>query len=549
MDTLSQDDRFIILLHKKIMNKTGSAKRRAKKYYMDKYRKTGIIPKALFLAGSGVMEGRKCSGRKRALDEPVIKRFVDMVKASSDRLDPGFIFITQKARTIKNYHQFLQDEFKKKISLTALRRCVKSENLAIYLHKLDFQEQELPALFAFKDEPVLDLVQMDGCVMHYLKIRRDIGIWQKPSVIELYDTGARYLFVLEPFFSESSLNAVEIFKQFLLSTPFPQKQIRLRPDNARGFCNLKRSIHALNIEHSVPDGFYLKADFARKLTPKDKAHLESSHRSLHNFEIRIIKAFENRIVKTEPGYLFSSNGKKQKIVVTYLDIDLDELRESGIIEAYRREHNNSKHCFSVEGKTIAWVPSQKLKAYLAGVKTISFSAEHVKDFIKYGFDKIKATVSVKGTLTFRKQTYVVVEGAEKFSRHQSTKVHVSAVNGKLLIFEFKEDGILLGEAICQEPFEKPDRKSPARVKENEVERIIDFLCENTMVVDRITLIECHRKGLTLTMAKTIYERNRQRYDNYRLKITQSEQITGMAIFNAFILDCSKHQRNIGYGEK
>ena len=546
MDSLPQNDQFIILLHKKIMNKTGSAKRRTKKYYMDQYRKTGIIPKALFLAGSGVMEGRKCSGRKRALDEPVIKRFVDMVKASSDRLDTGFIFITQKARTIKNYHQFLQQEFKKKISLTALCRCAKSENLAIYLHKPDFEE--LPALFAFKDESVLDLVQMDGCVMHYLKIRRDIGTWQKPNVIELYDTGARHLLVLELFFSESSLNSVEIFKQFLLSTPFPQKQIRLRPDNAAGFSNLKRSIHALNIKHSVPDGFYLKADFARKQTPKDKAHLESSHRSLHNFEIRIIKAFENRIVKTEPGYIFN-NGKKQKIVITYLDIDLHELRESGIIEDYRREHNNSKHCFSVEGKSMSWIPSQKLEAYLAGVKTISFSAEHVKDFIKYGFDKIKATVSVKGTLTFRKQTYIVVEGAEKFSRHQSTKVHVSAVNGKLLIFEFKEDGILLGEAICQEPFEKPDRKSPTKVKENEVECIINFLCEKTLVVDRLTIIECHRKGLTLPMAKTIYERNRERYDNYRLKITQSAQIIGMALFNAFILDCSKHQRNIGYGEK
>jgi len=192
MDSLPQNDQFIILLHKKIMNKTGSAKRRTKKYYMDQYRKTGIIPKALFLAGSGVMEGRKCSGRKRALDEPVIKRFVDMVKASSDRLDTGFIFITQKARTIKNYHQFLQQEFKKKISLTALCRCAKSENLAIYLHKPDFEE--LPALFAFKDESVLDLVQMDGCVMHYLKIRRDIGTWQKPNVIELYDAVDTCLF-------------------------------------------------------------------------------------------------------------------------------------------------------------------------------------------------------------------------------------------------------------------------------------------------------------------------------------------------------------------
>jgi hypothetical protein len=546
MDSLPQDDRFIILLHKKIMNKTGSAKRRAKKYYMDQYRKSGMIPKALFLASQGVMEGRKCSGRKRVLDEAVRKRFVDMVRASSDRLDPGFIFITQKARTIKNYHQFLQDEFKKKISLAALRRCAKAENLAIYLHKPDFEE--LPALFAFKEESVLDLVQMDGCVMHYLKIRRDIDVWQKPNVIELYDTGARHLFVLEIFFSESSLNAVEIFKQFLLSTPFPQKQIRLRPDNSPGFSNLKRSIHALNIEHSVPDGFYLKADFARKQTPKDKAHLESSHRSLHNFEIRIIKAFENRIVKTEPGYIFN-NGKKQKIVVTYLDIDLDELRESGIIETYRIEHNNSKHCFSVEGKTMSWIPSQKLQAYLTGVKTISFSAEHVKEFIKYGFDKIKATVSVKGTITFQKQTYIVVEGAEKFSRHQSTKVYISAVKGKLLIFEFKEDGILLGEAICQQPFEKPDKTSLTRVKENELEQIIDFLCENTMVVDRITLIECHRKGLNLPMAKTIYERNRQRYDNYRLKLRQPPEITGMALFNAFILDCSKHQRSIGYGDK
>lgn len=546
MDTLSQDDRFIILLHKKIMNKTGSAKRRAKKYYLDQYRKSGIIPKALFLAGSGIMEGRKCSGRRRVLDEPIIKRFVDMVKASSDPLDPSFIFISQKARTIKNYHQFLQQELGKKISLAALCRCAKAQNLAIYLHKPDFDE--LPTRFACKEESVLDLVQMDGCVMQYLKIRRDLSTWQKPNVIELYDTGARHLFVLDAFFSENSLNAVEIFKKFLLSTPFPQKQIRLRPDNAGGFSNLKRCIHALNIEHSVPEGFHLKADFARKQTPKDKAHLESSHRSLHNFEIRIIKAFENRIVKTEPGYIFK-NGKKQKIVVTYLDIDLDELRKSDIIETYRLEHNNSKHCFSVEGKTMSWVPSQKLQAYLAGAKTIAFSSEHVKDFIRYGFDKIKATVSVKGSLTFQKQTYIVVDGAEKFSRHQSTKVYVSAVDGKLLIFEFKEDGILLGEALCQEPFNKPDRNSLTGVKENEVERIIGFLAENTMVVDRITLIEYHRKGLTLSIAQTIYEHNRARYDSYRLKLRQPPEITGKAIFNAFILDCSKHQRNIGYGEK
>ena len=59
--SLALDDQFIILLHKKIMDKKGSAKRRAKKYYMDQYKKTGIIPKPLLLAGRGIMEGRKCS--------------------------------------------------------------------------------------------------------------------------------------------------------------------------------------------------------------------------------------------------------------------------------------------------------------------------------------------------------------------------------------------------------------------------------------------------------------------------------------------------------
>jgi hypothetical protein len=186
---------------------------------------------------------------------------------------------------------------------------------------------------------------------------------------------------------------------------------------------------------------------------------------------------------------------------------------------------------------------------MADVNTISFSAEQVKDFMKYGFEKNRATVSARGTLTFQNKTYIVVDGADKFSRHQSTKVYISAVDGKLLIFEFKEDGILLGEAVCQEPFEKPAKTSLTGMKENEVERIIGFLTENTMVVDRVTLIECHRKGLTLPMAKTIYERNKARYDSYRLKLRQPPQITGAALFNAFILDCSKHQRNIGYGEK
>jgi len=73
---------------------------------------------------------------------------------------------------------------------------------------------------------------------------------------------------------------------------FPKKTIRLRPDCAKGFVNLKRPIHELNIKYSMPDGFYMDPDFAGVRSPKHKVHLESSHRSLHNFEIRIIKKFE-----------------------------------------------------------------------------------------------------------------------------------------------------------------------------------------------------------------------------------------------------------------
>ena len=68
MDDLTLDERFDLLLHKKLMNKKGSAFRRAKKYYKDQYHKTGIIPGPLLLAEKGIMEGRRCSGRPRSLD-------------------------------------------------------------------------------------------------------------------------------------------------------------------------------------------------------------------------------------------------------------------------------------------------------------------------------------------------------------------------------------------------------------------------------------------------------------------------------------------------
>jgi len=534
-DRLPLDDRFLILLHKKIMNKNGGAKRRAKNYYTNQYRKTGIIPKPLLLASKGIMEGRKCSGCERSLSEPVKKRFIEMIKASCDPLDKRFIFITQKGRTIKNYHYWLEEEFNLKISLTALRRFAREDKLKIWLNKPDFDE-EPDHCFCFKEEPVFGLVQVDGCTFRYFKIRGENDAWLKPQVIEFYDTGSRKMFVLDACFSESSQNSIHSFSRFLLSTPFPHRKIRFRPDNAKGFLNLKRVINELNIKYSVPDGFYLQPDFSRINAPQDKVHLESSHRSLHNFEMRIIKFFEDKIVKTEPGLIFKK-GKKEKISVAYLDIDLEQLRESGLLESYRREHNERKHSFSSNGEISEWIPDEKFDAALCKLPLLSFDPDDVKNFIKYGYHKVKATVSNKGIILFNKRTYYVAVGAENFSRHKSTDVYLSDLRDKLLIFEFKEDGVLLGEALCRKPFEKPVH-SP--VEANPVELMIDWLESKNMTVDRVSLIEVHYRGLTLEIAKSIYEHNLDRYTAYSNKLRQPQQITGKALFNAFILDCQRH---------
>jgi hypothetical protein len=537
MDNLSLDDRFHLLLHKKIMNKTGSAKRRAKKYYKDQYRKTGVIPKPLLLVEQGIMDGRRCSGRPRSIDEQTKKRFVEMVKASSDPSSPDFIFITRKARTIKNYHYWLEQELGKSISLPALRRCAKREKLQFYLDKPDFEE-DVQIKHSFKPEPVFNLIQVDGCRFQYLKIRDENGNWQKPQVIEVFDTGSRYMFVLDAYFSESSLNSIDLFTQFLLKTPFPLKTIRIRPDNAKGFLNLKRAINALNIKHSTPDGFYMAADFSRIHSPKDKAHLESSHRSLHNFEIRIIKAFEDRIAKTVPGYVFNQK-KKEKITVTCLDICLQDLKNSHLIKEYRDEHNTTKHYFSENGKVSAWVPGHKLDDFLANqTDTLTFSPDQVRTYIKYGFRKMKATVSKKGIIRHANQDYYVTTGAASFSNHKSTPVQISRYNDKLFIFAPGDDGILLGEALARRPFEKPPEPVVA-LEPDELSMIIDFLEQHSMIIDRPILIELHHQGISLAQAKHIFHHNQSRYTAYMKKMRQPEKRKGMALFNAFILDCRR----------
>ncbi|NDY74614.1 integrase [Desulfobacter hydrogenophilus] len=538
MDDLTIDDRFHLLLHKKIMNKTGSTKRRSKKYYKDQYKKTGIIPAPLLLVEKGIMEGRKCSGRPRAIDEQTKRRFIEMVKASCDPSSQGFIFITRKARTIKNYHHWLEQELGRTISLPALRRCVKRENLKFYLEKEDKQDQ-VPVMHAFKSVPVFALIQVDGCKFQYLRIRDEHGNWQKPQVIEIFDTASRKMFILDFYFTESSLNSVDLFTRFLLSTPLPLQKIGIRPDQAKGFLNLKRPINAINLKHSTPQGFYLAPDFSKAYSPKDKAHLESSHRSLHNFEIRIIKAFEDRIVKTVTEYDFK-RGRKEKITVTLLDISLQELRSSTMLSEYRNEHNHTQHYFTEDGVVSAWVPAQKFDDFLSNqADTLNFTPDQVQEYMKYGYRKIKATVSKTRTIRHDKRDYYVTRGADKFSKHKSTPVKISKYKDKLFIFEQGEDGILLGEAIAKKPFDRPPAPEPSPVPPDELDTIIALLEKHNMAVDRPVLVDVFHKGLTLARAEQVLDHNQSRYADYTKKINQPDDRKNQALFNAFMLDCQK----------
>jgi hypothetical protein len=72
----------------------------------------------------------------------------------------------------------------------------------LYLEKPDF-EQEADTSVCFQDEAVFELIQMDGCKFHYFKIRAADGAWTKTQVIECFDTGSRFMLVLEAYYSES----------------------------------------------------------------------------------------------------------------------------------------------------------------------------------------------------------------------------------------------------------------------------------------------------------------------------------------------------------
>jgi len=516
LEQLPDDEKFKILLHRKTIGKTNSQRTSMRNYYRDIYIKKGKIPQSLYYN-----DGRKLSGRKRILSKEIENEFINMVrKSASDDINSAG-FVTKNLRTVVNFHRRLEDKYGE-IPISALYNLVHRYELKKILEKPDYCDEKIDKIIdCFDDIEVFDKIQIDGCEFDYIEIKDQNGNWNKPIVIEFLDTGSRFMFEMGIYFSESNKSSVDAFSKFLKSTEFPQKKIQLRPDNSKGFLNLKRPINELNRKYSLPDNFYFSCDFAKVQKPKNKAHLESSHRRLHGFEDYIIEKLpKEKLIMRVPGTkIKKKSGKIEIVTISRFDITIDQLRESGLIKRYMKEHNEKNRTFSVAGRQKKWIPKLKFESYMSNAATFKFNESHIENCLKYGYKKDKATVSPKGKIRFKKSDYQVIDG-NFYGGTKSVIVKVSMFENKLYIFEPSNDGIYLGEAMLISDTEKPERVKKGKESifaKNKFEQLLVYLERNGMAIQNKELIritELYKQGLNFDIAVEIVNQHKQTYDKY-----------------------------------
>ena len=520
---------FEVLLHRKLLDKPANNRRALAAYYRKQYQKTGIIPISL-----SVSEGRRFSGKKNSLDKDIQARFVEMVVKSTDENDI-FNYYTKEHRKVTIFHAELEKEFGRKIAISQLYNLVRSGNLSHYLNKTDDEtdSDKLPSYF--KAEPVGSLVQMDGVEADFLEILID-GKWKKPLWIELFDLGSRKILAMHGYLCESNETSVDIFTRFLADNPFAHQPMKIRPDNAKGFLNLKRPIKELNNRYALPDGFAFIDDFARASKPKDKAHLESSHRVVHSFERIIISHFKDKIAGQYKKNKKVGN-QMRTVTVTQLAISLDELNDSTLIADYMHKHNSKNHRFQEDGVSRSWIPNERWDEYLQANKTFSFIEKDIELVKRYGYTKASATISKEGIITYKNKRYYVAK-RELWSRNSGTKVKVSLIGDKLAIFKDSDDGVWKGDAeLMAAPVksEKAIAREKAKVvaihSDNERGSVVKALQDfNMMIVSEVRLNQFISEGLTLEMTERLLANNYQRY----------KQKEGSIIpFNFFLSDVKK----------
>lgn len=537
LDPLSADD-FERLLKIKIDNAPEKSRRSLRKYYRDQYAKNGVVPNALKPVNSGVPKCGKAGnvGRKRLLDDAIYHSFIDMVRLSAN---PGDIrhFCTKNHRKVTYFHQRLEREFATTIDINHLYSAVRGNaKVKEWLNQSDDGvggEVKPPSFFI--SAPVGELIQMDGVEADYLAIWEN-DKWDMPTWIEFFDQGSRKLLAMHAYLSESSENSVDIFARFLAENRFPCLEMSIRPDNAGGFKNLKRPMKELNLRIDRPESFMFVDDYARAGKPKDKAHLESSHRAVHLFERFIIDHFQGRIAGQYQKRKQQSDGSFKTVTVTQLQISLAELNDSKLIEAYKREHNAKEHRFTDNGVQKKWRPDDKWDKALKDHDSFAWKPEHIELCRVYGHTKAVATINKEGVIQYQKQKYHVADKS-LWSSHSSTKVKISFVDGKLAIFNNTDEGVYRGMAmplLAPMHTEKAAEHKSGKVAKLKDERgyvaIAQALIDVGMVVNDSRLGKFIKDGLTLEAAHYLLEQNKEKY----------AKRPGLFSFNQFISDTESY---------
>lgn len=472
LDPLTIDD-FETLLHRKLQGKDKDKQRTLRHYYRKKYAESGVIPEALEDRHS-IRDGRIVAGRKSQLDPAIAQRFIDMVKCSNDKSDPKNYHTAAHCK-VTIFHRELEYELKQTIPIQSLYTLVRKHGLSPYFERIDDNETPAKAPKFILSVPVGESLLLDGVGADYFTVNRD-GKPFYPWWINFMDYGSRRIQAIHAYYSESNEASVDILNRYLIENRHAHAVVKMRPDNAKGFLNLKRCITEINQRKKArPGGFTMIDDFSRVGTPVDKAALESSHRALHDFERYIINRFKDRITGQSQKQKKFGNGFRT-ITVTHLDITLEELNASGVIQEYQRQHNNLPHKPTVngkqttwilddagepvldnDGKKMKWIPEPIWQRHLADNETFTFDEADLEANRIYGYTKHKGTITKQGYVQYKTEKYFV-SNRSLYSRVRGTEIQYSIIGGgKIALFNAQQDGVYLGEAICLQAPVKPQK--------------------------------------------------------------------------------------------
>jgi hypothetical protein len=299
------------------------------------------------------------------------------------------------------------------------------------------------------------------------------------------DTGSRYKLAAHAYYSESNATALDLMKKVFTNNKFPMGSsetkfiIEHKPDNNKGFLNLEflEMFCAKHWAHKYRFQFYFKP--AKPGDHQGKAAIEGGNNAVHSdLAYDIVTHFNDK--KAEHWEKQSQkNGGNRMVMVTRLNITLDELNQSGVIQQWCNRINREKRDFREDGITVRFAPVTRWQEMInnpPGGDTFTLSGEDLIELEKFGMVKESAKVSnkrqVKGVIRYQTQDYKVTDST-LFSSAM-TDVRISKLtDGRLAVFNSSDDKKTDGtDFLCYaEPFKAPDSEVSAHISDKKAEKI------------------------------------------------------------------------------